>query len=105
MAWTKLRVREVGAYRELRVADVGGRTRSVVLASAADVGRRFGVERNVVNNWARRDPSFPPEVTHVSRNPVYDLYEVEAWYRAKWPRRIVLPLDQVDPYVHETVGS
>lgn len=48
------------------------------LVSGAEIGRRFGVSREAVRQWALAD-TFPDPLGRVGRAVVWDWQRIEAW--------------------------
>ena len=53
--------------------------------SKADLGRRWGVKPQTVNNWERRHPEFPPVAFRLGNGniPVYELADVQRYEKLK----------------------
>lgn len=52
------------------------------LAGPAEIGRVLGVDSNTVNQWKRRDLSFPDPVVELSGQSVWDIRDVIQWAEA-----------------------
>lgn len=55
------------------------------LFAKSDMASRWGVTRQVVNNWEARHKDFPPVITKVDneRMPLYELVDVEEYEDAR----------------------
>lgn len=58
--------------------------RTLVLAGAQEIAEHFGVQANVVGNWAARNPDFPKPLAELARGRVWDLNEVVDWFNNRW---------------------
>lgn len=55
------------------------------LVMASDMADRWGVDRRVINNWTRRDPSFPKPIQVVGggKYPLYILDDMINYGKVK----------------------
>jgi transposase len=71
--------------RKFRKAHAGSKYGELV--SARDIAERYGVVIGTVRSWARRYPEFPAPVAVISGyTRVWDLEEVEKWWKAEKTR-------------------
>jgi len=54
------------------------------IAGVREIADHFGVQPNVVSNWAARYDDFPDPITEVAAGRLWDLLEVVEWYNARW---------------------
>lgn len=60
------------------------RTDSIVIAGLQEIAAHFGVQANVVGNWAARNPDFPEPLADLARGRVWDLNEIVEWHNDRW---------------------
>lgn len=67
----------------LSVPPVGRLVDADLLVGSLEIAQRLGVKRHqVVHEWRRRDPGFPPPLATVSRSLIWYWPDVEAWARS-----------------------
>ena len=59
------------------------------LVTQPEIARTFGVTKDAVVKWRTRYRDFPKPAS-VDPYPRYNLDEVERWYAAKWPDRVMV---------------
>lgn len=67
----------------LSVPPVGRLVDADLLVGSLEIAQRLGVKRHqVVHEWRRRDPGFPPPLATLSRSLIWYWPDVEAWARS-----------------------